>query len=153
MEIPKVIQVESRPTASIHLVIPRDDCRQLFGPAVSEVMKALAAQGLKPAGALFSYHLKNPGDIFDFEIGVPVSEPFEATGRVKASHLPASQVAVALYQGGFEGLGSAWGELDRWIRDNDMTPASSLWETYLAGPEISPNPDDWRTELTRPLLA
>jgi hypothetical protein len=29
--------------------------------------------------------------------------------------------------------------------------AEDIWETYLVGPDSSSHPEDWRTELVRPL--
>jgi effector-binding domain-containing protein len=55
------------------------------------------------------------------------------------------------YHGGYEGLGAAWGEFCNWIDAQEIPVRESLWESYLAGPESSPNPEDWRTELSRPL--
>ena len=66
--------------------------------------------------------------------------------------LPAVKVARTVYQGGYEGLGGAWGELMRWIEAQGHTAATDLWECYLAGPESGPDPSAWRTELNRPLI-
>lgn len=38
-----------------------------------------------------------------------------------------------------------------WIAASGHTPAEDLWERYAAGPESSPDPATWRTELIRPL--
>jgi effector-binding domain-containing protein len=89
---------------------------------------------------------------FDFEISVPVSAPVTASGRVKPGRLPATTVARTVYHGPYEGLGAAWGEFDRWVKKSGHTPAVDLWECYVAGPERSPDPSAWRTELNRPLL-
>ena len=62
------------------------------------------------------------------------------------------KVARTVYQGGYEGLGGAWGELMRWIEAQGHTAATDLWECYLAGPESGPDPSAWRTELNRPLI-
>ena len=90
---------------------------------------------------------------FDFEIGVPVTAPVAASGRVKAGHLPATTVARTIYHGPYEGLGGAWGEFDAWIAANGHTPRPDLWECYVVGPEASPDPANWRTQLNRPLSA
>ncbi len=83
-----------------------------FGPAVGELMAALAAQGVEPVGAVFAHHLKMSPDIFDFELGVKVSSPVKAAGRVKPGQLPAVKVARTVYSGPYEGLPSAWDEFD-----------------------------------------
>jgi effector-binding domain-containing protein len=78
--------------------------------------------------------------------------PVSATGRVKASQLPAVTVARTVYHGSYEGLGSAWGEFIGWITTEGHTSAPDLWECYVAGPESNPDPATWRTELNRPLV-
>lgn len=35
----------------------------------------------------------------------------------------------------------------------EHTPAADLWEVDVAGPESSPDPATWRTELNQPLTA
>lgn len=62
------------------------------------------------------------------------------------------RVARTIYRGPYEGLGSAWSEFDAWIAAHGHTPAADLWECYAAGPESSPDPASWRTELDRPLI-
>jgi len=122
-----------------------------MGPAIVEVMETLAAQGVAPAGPIFSHHLRMDPDVFDFEVGVPVMKAVSATGRVVASELPAATVARTVYHGDYEGLGSAWGEFGEWIAAEGHKPAEDLWESYVTGPESDPDPDTWRTELNRPL--
>jgi effector-binding domain-containing protein len=123
-----------------------------MGPAIGEVMSAVAAQGGKTVGLVFSHHFKMDPDVFDFEVGVPVESPVNAAGRVKPGELPAATVARTVYRGPYEGLGAAWGELDPWIKKCEHTPAEDLWESYAAGPESGDDPATWRTELNRPLV-
>lgn len=152
IDTPQVTHTEAQRTAVIHLTIPRAEIRQVMGPGISELMAAVAAQGMAPTGAWFTHHLKMQPDTFDFEIGVPVPATVAEAGRVRAGELPARRVARTVYQGGYEGLAAAWGELDAWIAANGHTPAPDLWECYVAGPESSPDPATWRTELNRPLV-
>lgn len=51
----------------------------------------------------------------------------------------------------YEGLPGAWAEFEAWIAASGHKTASDLWEVHTVGPESSSNPDDWRTELNRPL--
>jgi len=114
-------------------------------------MAAIAAQGVAPAGPWFTHHLRMDPETFDFEIGVPISAPISAAGRVKTGHLPAATVARTVYHGDYEGLGAAWAEFDAWFTAEGHTPGPNLWECYVAGPESNPDPTTWRTELNRPL--
>ncbi len=148
---PQIIQTEAQPAAVIHLTVPRNEMMKVFGPAVGELMAALAAQGAKPDGAVFAHHLKMSPDVFDFELGVKVSAPVTAAGRMKPGVLPAAKVARTVYSGGYEGLPAAWGEFMQWMKTNGHEPAADLWEVYSAGPQSTPDPAGWRTELNRPL--
>jgi effector-binding domain-containing protein len=153
LDKPQLVETEAQLTAVVRLTIPRAEIQSVMGPAIVEVMAVIAAQGLAPAGPVFSHHLRMDPDTFDFEVGVPVTTLVSATGRVKASRLPATTVARTVYHGPYEGLASAWGEFSEWIAAEGHTSASDLWECYVAGPESSADPAAWRTELNRPLLA
>jgi len=79
-DTPEIIQTKAQEAAVIRLTIPRSEMMKVFGPAVGELMGALAAQGVEPVGAVFAHHLKMTPDTFDFELGVKVSAPVKATG-------------------------------------------------------------------------
>src|SRR3981189_974897 len=111
---PQIMQTEVQHAAVIHLTIPRNEMGKVFGPAVGELMAALADQKAPPVGAVFAHHLKMSQSTFDVEVGVKVSAPVKAIGRVRPSHLPAARVARTVYSGPYEGLSAAWGELNQW---------------------------------------
>ena len=148
---PAILQTEAQAAAVIHITTPRAEMMKVFGPAVGELMSALAAQGVEPVGAVFAHHLKFSPGVFDFELGVKVSAPVKATGRVKPGQLPAAKVARTIYSGPYEGLPNAWGEFDAWMKANGHAQAENLWELYSVGPQSTPDPAGWRTELNRPL--
>lgn len=151
IDTPIVAKSEARETAVIHLVVPRDQIQQVMGPAIQEVMATLAAQGIAPAGPVFSYHHRTDAKTFDFEVGVAVSKPVAPAGRVVPSWLPARNVARTVHHGGYEGLGGAWGELAAWVEARGYVAASEFWEVYATGPESGPDASTWRTELSRPI--
>ena len=151
LDPPQITQTAAQQTAIIRLTIPRAEIRNVMGPGIGELMAAITAQGIAPAGPWFSHHLRMDPDTFDFEISVPVTAPVVATGRVKPGQLPAARVARTVYRGPYEGLGAAWGEFNAWIAASGHKPGADLWEVYVAGPESNPDPATWRTELNRPL--
>jgi effector-binding domain-containing protein len=152
LDNPHITTTTDQLTALLHLTIPCAEIQKVMGPGIGEVMAALAAQGLTPAGPWFTHHLRRPTDTFDFEICVPISAPMTATGRVKPGMWPAMTVARTIYHGGYEGLGAAWGEFMAWVQASGRSRAIDLWERYLSGPEASPDPTTWRTELNQPLI-
>lgn len=151
IDTPQITQTADQLTAVIRLTIPKEEMRTVMGPGITELMSTVAAQGIGPAGPWFTHHLRMAPDVFDFEIGVPVTAPVAAAGRVQPGQWPATKVARTVFRGNYEGLGPAWGEFDAWVAANGHTPAADLWECYVAGPESSPDPAAWRTELNRPL--
>jgi len=151
IDTPKIVQTDERLTAFIHLTIPRADARKVMGPTLQELTAAVAAQGVSVAGPWFCHHRKISPAAFDFEVSVPVSAKIAAAGRVQAGTWPAMKVARTLLHGTYEGLGTAWGELDAWVKANGHQPAEDLWEVYTKGPESSADPAAWRTELNRPV--
>jgi hypothetical protein len=58
LDPPQISTIPAQHTATIHLQIPGDSIRQVMRPAISEVLSALAAQGVAPEGPMFSYHLR-----------------------------------------------------------------------------------------------
>ena len=153
IDTPQIVETTARQIAIIHLTIPRAEIQHVMGPGISELRAVVAAQGIAAPGSWFTHHLRMHPDTFDFEIGVPITAPVVASGRVRPGHWPAMKVARTVYHGAFEGLGAAWGEFGNWIAANGHQSAADLWECYLAGPEASPDPAHWRTELNQPLIA
>ena len=152
LDTPHITATTAQQAAVIHITVPRAKIQEVMGPAMGEVMAAIATQGIAPAGPMFSHHLKMSPGVFDFEVGVPVSTPVATVGRVKPGQLPATRVARTVYRGRFEGLFAAWGEFDAWVAAEGLTPGPDLWECYLSGPEANPDPATYRTELNRPLV-
>ncbi|MEQ1552478.1 GyrI-like domain-containing protein [Sphingorhabdus sp.] len=137
---PQIIQTTAQAAAVIQLTVPH-----------GELMSALTAQGVEPIGAVFAHHLTMSPDVFDIELGMKVSKSVKAAERMKPDELPATKVARTIYSGPYEGLPSAWGEFDAWLKANGHEKAECLWERYSVGPQSTPDSADWRTELNRPL--
>jgi effector-binding domain-containing protein len=152
IDTPSIVQTAAQPTACIHLVVPREEVRNVMGPGYRELMDAVTAQGVAPAGPWLNHHLRMNPEVFDFELSVPVAAPVSPVGRVTMGQLPAARVARTVYHGPYEGLPAAWREFEAWIAAEGHKPAPDLWECYVAGPESGPDPGTWRTELNRPLV-
>ena len=151
LDKPEIARSEDRQTAVIRLTIPREEMRNEMMPAIQELMGAVAAQGIAPAGPLFSHHFRMDPEVFDFEVGVPVDTAVSAVGRVQPGTLPGRTVARTVYSGPYEELGAAWGEFSEWIQAEGHKTSPDLWECYVSGPESGEDPSKWRTELNQPL--
>jgi effector-binding domain-containing protein len=150
---PQIVTTEAQATAVIRLVVPRAEIQTVMGPAIGEVIAVVRAQDVGPAGPVFTHHPRVDPEVFDFEVGVPVSSPAAPAGRVVPGTLPATLVAHTVYRGGYEDLGAAWDEFDARIRAMGHTSAPGIWERYVRGPESGADPSAWETELNHPLGA
>ncbi len=153
IETPQIIQTTAQRTALIHLILSREEMPKVFGACVGELIAGIQAQGIQPAGPVFTHHLRRPADTFDFELCVPVATPVAAAGRIKPGEWPSMRVARTAYYGPYEGLPEAWGEFMDWIEANGHREAEDLYECYVTGPHLDPDPATWRTEFSRPLVS
>ena len=147
MTTPELITTKEVITAAIPLVVPGRDMPKYMDPAIQEILSVLDAQGMKPAGPMFSYHHRRPSDTFDFEIGFPVAKAIKPEGRMVNSKLPAARVVRSVYQGPYEGLAQAWPALQKWVRANGHGETGRFWECYLNNPNEVKSPSEYRTEL------
>jgi effector-binding domain-containing protein len=152
IDTPQIVQTPDQLMATIHLTVPRSEMRSVMGPGLNEIMTAVKAQGIGPAGPWFTHFINLPPESFDFEICVPVGNPVTPVGRVESGKRPAGEVIRTVYHGPYEGLSGAWREFDAWIAANGHKACADLYQCYVAGPESSPDPATWRTELSRPVV-
>jgi effector-binding domain-containing protein len=153
IEAVRIIQTTPQLTAFIAIKIVREDVRKVMGPGLAELKSAVAAQKVAIVGPWFTHHLRSPGEIFDFEICLPVAAPVVPDGRIKPGQWPAMKVAQTTYQGAYEGLGAAWGEFIEQIKAGGHDVADDLYESYAVGPEASADSSARRTVLSKPLAS
>ena len=153
LDQPRIVSTAVQPAAVLRLTIARSEIQKVMAPGIAELLSTLAAQGIAPAGPLFSHHLRLDPGMFDFELGFPVAAPVSPTGRVTPGELPAATVARTIYYGPYEGLYAAWSEFNAWVAAAGHQPAQDIWESYVTGPETDPDPATWRTELNRVLAS
>ncbi|HXW05978.1 MAG TPA: SRPBCC domain-containing protein [Vicinamibacterales bacterium] len=152
IEGPVVTETTAQLAAAIHVTVPRHEIQSVMGPGLTEILQAVKAQGIGPAGPWFTHHFRTDPATFDFEICVPVSSPVSSTGRVVGREVPSLKVVQAVYRGPYERLGSAWAEFNEWIAASGHEPGPDFYECYPVGPESTPDSAEWRTELRRPVL-
>ena len=149
IEPPRLVTTTAQLVAFIPIRISREKIREVMGPGIVELKAAVAEQRVAVAGPWFTHHVTNPGQIFDFEICLPVATPVTPAGRTQAGEWPSMKVAQTTYHGGFEGLGAGWGEFMAALESAGHKVADGLWEQYLVGPETEASPAAWRTQLSK----
>ncbi len=66
LETPSIISVHEQSAAIIRITVPQSDIRAVMPPAIKELRTTLAAQGIVPAGPMFTHHLSMDDAVFDF---------------------------------------------------------------------------------------
>lgn len=139
------IDLEKQPTAVVRGLVPEEAIPEFLGWVFREVMEAIEAQGLHPAGMPFGCYVPT-ADGFEVEAGFPTSAAVAPTGRVVASSIPGGPAVQVLHRGSYGEVRAAYEAAEAWLVDNDWESAGPPWETYLDGPEV-PEP---RTVVSLP---
>jgi DNA-binding transcriptional MerR regulator len=142
-----------QPYASVRGHVPLAGIGGFIQQACGEIFRHAGELGVRPAGPTFSiYH--DPEfreDDVDVEVGVPLAEPIESSGRVTAGLLPGGQVASTMHPGRYDEIGPAYRALHGWMEAHGREGAGPPREVYLVGPDQSPGPSGLRTEVVWPL--
>src|SRR3954471_16440882 len=89
----RILQTTPQLTASISIRVPREEIRYVMAPGLAELKAAVAAQNVAVTGPWFTHHFRSPGEVFDFEICLPVATSVALAGRMKPGEWPAMKVA------------------------------------------------------------
>jgi effector-binding domain-containing protein len=148
---PEIVESPGQKVVFIHVTVPRAEIMQAMHSGLGELSAALKSQGVKPTGPWFTHHFRRPTETFDLRICFPVDKDVKPEGRVVMGALDAATVVRAVYSGDYKGLPAAWGEFIAWINARNLQTRDDLWERYIVGPESGMDPEEWHTEMNRPL--
>ncbi len=131
--------------------VPLADLAQFFDGTYRDVLQAIQAQGLRPAGPPFARYWGPVTDSADVEAGFPVTG-FATHGDIQAASLPGGDAVVGTHVGPYESLGQTWQSLEQWAQAQGRARrGDQCWEIYLTDPSAEPDPDRWRTQVVLPL--
>ena len=139
------------------LIISRRVSRSQIAAAIGEALPRIAQfageNGIALAGHPFCRYPEMESSPMTIEIGFPVAGPVErpADPEIKAVTLPGGPMAMTLHQGPYDQLPAAFDALDEWLKREELTPDGAPWESYINDPGALPNPQEWKTEVWRPL--
>jgi AraC family transcriptional regulator len=89
--------------------------------------------------------------ILDEKQGTIPEEWLDGNGSATLESLPGGPAALVLHTGSYERLQDAYAAIERWMSEQEATPAGPPWECYLTDPAAFPDPKDWKTEVYWPL--
>jgi effector-binding domain-containing protein len=97
---------------------------------LDEVYAVVRAGGAEQDGHNVMVFRDLPDGGLDVEVGVQVAAPFESTGSVTPSELPAGIVAVAVHHGPYGQLGVTHDAIHTSCSREGLTLAGPRWEIY-----------------------
>jgi uncharacterized protein (DUF302 family)/effector-binding domain-containing protein len=128
-----------------------------IGAGLAELYSKAEVAGLHPAGPPTVTYLDPllPGKPMNVDLGVAVvpgtgHAEIEDTARIIGRH--SQPVARTVHHGDYTGIGAAHEALAEWIFTHGYRSAGPPTETYLAGPDTVPDPTDYRTEVSIPVV-
>ena len=148
----EIVDLVEQPALAVRGEVPVEGLGEFFGRAFGEVMAVVEAAGVEIVDAPFGYYPAMPTEVVTVEAGLPVSAPVEASGDVHPLVLPGGRAVVGVHVGPYDSLEATYTELTSWMAARGLTPAGTMWESYLSDPEAEPDPATWRTRITWPIV-
>jgi len=146
-------ETQPQPAASIQGRAAWAELGAFISGALTEIFGAAGGQGVRFAGPPYGiYHSPDSTEAeVDLEIGIPVAEPIEPSGRVVATVIPGGLVAATVHAGRYEEVAPAYRALGEWVQEHGHETAGPPREVYLVGPEQVQDPGALRTEIVWPI--
>lgn len=147
-------KVEQTTAAAIREIVRTEDALSWLSGAVGELSATLIAQGVEPtgpAGGMFSNDL-----FFDARgeatVFIPCRDTVRAVGRIAPIVVPAVELATIVHEGSHANVDLAYGALATYVTQHAVGIEAPLRETYLVGPQNTPDTSAWRTEIGWPIF-
>lgn len=129
----RVETVPARKLAAVRRQVRVGQVGASWKPALDQVWEFLRKhRGLRTDGHnIFLYHHPPNRQLpMDVDFGVEVIRPFEPSGEVFLTEVPAGKVATVLHVGPYERMSEAYDAIHTWASANRITLAGKSWEIY-----------------------
>ena len=118
-------------------------------------MQEFFKQKLQPMGEFFGLYLNSPQQVKEeelkWQVGFSVAREAAVASPLEKGEFTHTQVAVCLYVGPYENVGSAYGRIFEFIENNGYEAAGPIMEKYLDQNPQAVKPSDLRTEINVPV--
>jgi DNA-binding transcriptional MerR regulator len=118
-------------------------------PAAMQAAGAVPGPGAL-AGATFHDEGFQERDA-DVEIWLQVAAPFASTDDVRCVEVPARDVALATFSGGYDQVGAVTAAIGDWIAAEGLAMDGPMFDVYRVGPAQERDPARWVTDVCQPV--
>jgi effector-binding domain-containing protein len=154
-DIRDAIEIKEVPAQAVLLIrehVRFHDLSDVIGRDLGEVFAHAQASGTGLAGPPFVlYPAMGDDGTGDVEIGIPVEEGAEGSGRIEYEVLPASTMLTYEHRGHYQELGDVHRALWQLVESEGLSVQGAPRELYLNDPEEQASPADWVTEVQLPV--
>lgn len=139
--------------AVVRRTVRMDELTAFYDSAYGAVARAVAETGGTLSGPALGWYHGMPAETVDVAAGFSVTGPDRGPLRdgVEVVHIPGGEAVVATYVGPYDGLGGAWGEVQRWAAANGVDGRGDFWEEYVTEPSPQGDPTKNITRMVLPL--
>jgi effector-binding domain-containing protein len=123
----RVVTTQARPTAVVARSTTWKEFPSLWGTLLDEVYTFLKTGRAQQTGHNVMLY---KDDVPHVEVGVEVDGPFDPTGLVVPSNLPAGAAATLVHRGPYDRLDDAHTAILGWCEANGHALTRTRWEIY-----------------------
>ncbi|MFO7689344.1 MAG: GyrI-like domain-containing protein [Cryobacterium sp.] len=132
-------------------VVRMEQISDYMGRALTAAAADIGRAGAIPAGPALALYRGTVADTADVTAGFPVAAPVPTSRGTEVVALPTGEAIEAVHVGPYDTLGQTYEHLMAYFAEQNLTPASVMWEQYVVGPDTEPDPQKWRTRIVVPL--
>jgi effector-binding domain-containing protein len=130
-----LVDVQAITTAVVPATIPLEQVSDRVLVLFDEVYEFLPRSGITHSGLNIILYRNQSADL---EAGVQVDSPFQGSGQVICSALPAGRAAHAVHYGEYSKLGEVHRAIRDWCRERELAISGVNWEVYGHWHDIPP---------------
>ncbi|UJP38560.1 GyrI-like domain-containing protein [Cellulomonas palmilytica] len=145
------VELATATLAAVRERVRMDALPAFYDRAFRQVAEALGAAGVTPLGPAVGWFADAPTDTIDIAVGFP-APPSAVLDGVELLTVPGGPAVVGTYQGSYDRMADAWGEVAAWCREQDVQGRGDFWEEYVTEPSPGGDPEQNVTRLVSPLL-
>ncbi len=132
------VEVRAQPALVIRSAVPPSEVAQTLGSSIPKVLKFVEARGGSLAGPPITRYLSQSSELFEIEVGFPLTSPLAGEGEIVAIELPGGKAALTNHFGSYQRLGEGHRAIIEWVMANQKSIAGPPWEVYLSDPSSTP---------------
>ena len=147
----EIVELDPQAAVAVRGDVTIPELPAFFEHAFTTAASAVETAGVEIVGPPFGFYPEMPTETVVVEAGFPVSGVIETIGEAHHLELPGGRAVVALHIGPFETMGKTYSDLEAWMAEHDLDPATGMWECYLSDPVTEPDPSTWQTRIVWPV--